>query len=303
MTIRARNLLVAASVIVAVFAGSSPVLAAAVATWNLNGVFTTSNPVPVTTTAVDVTAGSLAKSAALTSGAYLDAFVARGWPLTGSADPARYLEFSVTSAEGRAIVFDKVAFSLYNNHPGSATWEIRSSVDGYQAALSSGTETALVGSGVSVQASVAALGAWHGTVTFRVYTYANTGDLDPDQRGFRGAASGGQDLVVHGTVIGPIGVPDASTLAFRLDAVRPNPALHGTVLGFSLPAAQVVELTIFDVHGRRVRTLIEGERAAGEQSAAWDGAADDGAAVRPGVYFAVLKAGSLHASRSVTLVR
>lgn len=299
----ALRLVFAASVIATMLAGNMPVMAAALATWNLNGVLTSSDPVPVTTTAVDVTAGSLTKSAALTSTGFLDAFVARGWPLTASADPDRYLEFSVTTGEGRAIVFDKVAFSLYNNHPGAANWEIRSSVDGYQAALASGSVSPLVGSGVSIQASVAALGAWQGTVTFRVYTYNNTGDLDPDQRGFRGAASGGQDLVVHGTVIGPAGASDVSAVAFRLDPIRPNPAVHGAVLGFSLPAAQGVELTIFDVQGRRIRSLLKGDRPAGEQSALWDGLSDDGAPVRPGVYFAVLKAGRFHASRSVTLVR
>jgi len=169
--------------------------------------------------------------------------------------------------------------------------------------LSFGTATPLGGSGVPIEASVASLGMWQGTVNFRVYTYANTGDLDPDQRGFRGSASGGQDLVVHGTVIGPVGVPGVSTFAFRLDPSRPNPAVHGAVLGFSLPAAQRAELTIVDVHGRRVRSLLQAERPAGQQSAAWDGLSDDGAVVKPGVYFAVLKAGRLQASRGVILVR
>lgn len=56
-------------------------------------------------------------------------------------------------------------------------------------------------------------------------------------------------MQVHGIVIGPVGAPDISGLAFRLDALRPNPVLRGATIGFSIPASQGVELTIFDVQG------------------------------------------------------
>jgi hypothetical protein len=162
MSLRLKRLAFAATVFAPLLAFTATSLAAALATWNLDGVHTSSDPVSVTSTAVDVTAGNLTKSAALTSTSFLDAFVARGWPLTASVDPDRYLEFSVTTGEGRALVFDWVTFSLYNNHPGTATWEIRSSVDGYQLVLSSGTASTLAGSGVSVLASVGGVGARQG---------------------------------------------------------------------------------------------------------------------------------------------
>lgn len=163
--------------------------------------------------------------------------------------------------------------------------------------------TQLAGSGTIVSADVSALGSRQGQVIFRFYTYANSGEIEPDQRGFRGSASGGVDLEVHGIVIGPVGVPDLSGLAFRLDPVRPNPALRGATIGFSIPASRNVELSIFDVQGRRVRTVLKEERAAGEHSARWDGLTDRGAAAISGVYFAVLTAGTLHATRSVVLLR
>ena len=46
-----------------------------------------------------------------------------------------------------------------------------------------------------------------------------------------------------------------------------------------------VSLEIYDVTGRKVRSLVDGEFGPGEQEFAWDRRADDGTAVRPGVYF------------------
>jgi hypothetical protein len=140
-------------------------------------------------------------------------------------------------------------------------------------------------------------------VTFRVYTYGNTGDLDPDQRGFRGAASGGQDLVVHGRVIGPTGSPEAGTLAFRLDSVTPNPVLGSAVIAYSAPETRIVDLAIYDVQGRAVRTLLANHRATGDSSVRWDGLTDRGASAQAGVYFAVLRSGAMRVARSLVLFR
>jgi len=46
-----------------------------------------------------------------------------------------------------------------------------------------------------------------------------------------------------------------------------------------------VTLAIYDVAGRKVRSLADGEFGPGEQEFAWDCKADDGTPVRPGVYF------------------
>ena len=64
---------------------------------------------------------------------------------------------------------------------------------------------------------------------------------------------------------------------------------HGrTSLRFALAHAGTVRLEVFDVAGRRVATLIDGERGAGDHEVAWDGATAAGAA-RAGVYFARLE--------------
>ena len=58
---------------------------------------------------------------------------------------------------------------------------------------------------------------------------------------------------------------------------------------------------LFDVVGRRITTLIDGERPAGLQQARWDGHDDRGMAVREGLYFARLRWSG--GSRTIRLIR
>ncbi len=80
-------------------------------------------------------------------------------------------------------------------------------------------------------------------------------------------------------------------LAFGLIAPRPNPAVGRTVLSFILPREGEIDLRVWDVSGRCVRTLAGGHWISGGHDIAWDGRNDAGARVPTGIYFAVLRAG------------
>jgi flagellar hook assembly protein FlgD len=56
------------------------------------------------------------------------------------------------------------------------------------------------------------------------------------------------------------------------------------------PARRAVSLSVYDVAGRRVRTLASGERPAGESLVTWDMRDDHGREVVAGIYFARLEA-------------
>jgi hypothetical protein len=103
-----------------------------------------------------------------------------------------------------------------------------------------------------------------------------------------GAASQ-PDLVVHlaahpmpGTGAVPPGGP--SVLGF--EAPRPNPSSGTTWFGFDLPAAQSVRLTVYDLSGRRVATLVSGTLESGHHMARWDGTLERGGRAPAGLYFA-----------------
>ncbi len=80
--------------------------------------------------------------------------------------------------------------------------------------------------------------------------------------------------------------PGAATSIGMVDyaGAWPNPTASRTSFAFSLPAAARVELTVYDVRGRRVRNLLRGEQAAGAHAIDWDARDQDGRPVATGAY-------------------
>lgn len=77
---------------------------------------------------------------------------------------------------------------------------------------------------------------------------------------------------------------------FELAPGRPTPFGDRTEIRFQLPTADTHTLRVYDVSGRRVRTLSEGMLPAGSHAAVWDGRDERGRAVPAGVYFFELRA-------------
>ena len=70
----------------------------------------------------------------------------------------------------------------------------------------------------------------------------------------------------------------------ELSQNQPNPFNPSTRIDYSLPAASVVDIAVFDVAGRRVATLVAGPRPAGRGSTVWQGRDDGGQPVASGIY-------------------
>jgi hypothetical protein len=100
---------------------------------------------------------------------------------------------------------------------------------------------------------------------------------------------------------GVTGVDDGPRVDF-MAAPAPNPFRGSATIRFGLARAGAVQLELFDLAGRRVRTLASGMRVAGVHAAAWDGRGDDGQPAGAGVYFVrlVTPAGTFR-SRLVSL--
>jgi glucose/arabinose dehydrogenase len=84
----------------------------------------------------------------------------------------------------------------------------------------------------------------------------------------------------------------------------PSPAIGGATLPFDLAAPAVVTLRLYDLRGRRVRTLIGGEmRDMGANAEPWDGRDDDGHDAPAGVYIVRLGVGGQHLERRFAMIR
>jgi FlgD Ig-like domain len=92
--------------------------------------------------------------------------------------------------------------------------------------------------------------------------------------------------------------------SFALHANVPNPFNPATTIRYDVPAgAANVEIAVFDVTGRRVRTLVEGVLPAGQHSVTWDGHDDRGATATSGIYFCRMSAGSFVQTRKMALLK
>ena len=100
--------------------------------------------------------------------------------------------------------------------------------------------------------------------------------------------------------------PPAVT-SLRLGPAYPNPFNPSVTLPFALPRAGHVRLAIYDLTGRRVRTLFAGHRKEGiysdEQAATWDGKNGSGDPVPSGVYFANLESVGSRSTTKILLLR
>jgi YVTN family beta-propeller protein len=104
--------------------------------------------------------------------------------------------------------------------------------------------------------------------------------------------SGTPALMTAGTVAlsqyfgvnGITAVDDApSALSFARPV--PNPAFGRVALRFGLPQRTHVKLEVYDIMGRRVRTLVDGTRAPGWYDLSWDGGLESGQKASAGLYF------------------
>jgi hypothetical protein len=97
----------------------------------------------------------------------------------------------------------------------------------------------------------------------------------------------------------PVQTPDR----FNLAQNYPNPFNPETQIRFELPQRSEIELSVYDVSGKLVKTLISDEMEAGGHVVKWNGDDADGEAVGSGVYLYRIEMGGLTETRRMILLR
>ena len=100
----------------------------------------------------------------------------------------------------------------------------------------------------------------------------------------------------------PAGVEETLYVPFGFARGPANPARPGSAVRFGLERSGPVQLALYDIQGRRIRTLIEGSLGAGMHTLTWDGRDDRGHLVPSGAYFYRLEAGRQAQNRKILLV-
>jgi hypothetical protein len=91
---------------------------------------------------------------------------------------------------------------------------------------------------------------------------------------------------------------------YEISENRPNPFRRATSISYALPVESMVDLSIFDISGRLVRTLDKGVRMPGYYTVYWDGIDMQGRQAGPGVYMCMcsFKTGEFVTLRKMVMI-
>ena len=101
-----------------------------------------------------------------------------------------------------------------------------------------------------------------------------------------------------GNVTGVSTPPSSTPLTFALQQNYPNPFNPGTTIRYAIPTKAIVRLTVYDLLGKEVATLIQDEKPAGTHSVYFDASH-----LSSGIYFYTLSAGPFTATRKLLLIK
>jgi hypothetical protein len=106
-----------------------------------------------------------------------------------------------------------------------------------------------------------------------------------------------------GVAIGGVEIPDR----FALRQNHPNPFNPSTTIRYEVPRVPEgsvhVQMMVYNVTGKLVRTLLDKSEGPGFHDVPWDGRDDRGQPVGSGVYFYRIQAGSFTATHKMVVVR
>ena len=90
---------------------------------------------------------------------------------------------------------------------------------------------------------------------------------------------------------------------FVLEQNFPNPFNPSTTIRYELPEDGLVNVTIYDMMGRQVSTLVSSQQAAGYKSIQWNATNDFGKPVSAGVYLYQIQAGEFVQTKKMVLLK
>jgi len=96
-----------------------------------------------------------------------------------------------------------------------------------------------------------------------------------------------------------VGIPDE----FALKQNYPNPFNPVTRILYDIPEASNVTITIYNLLGNQVKTLVSGYQEPGFKTILWNATNNKGAPVSAGMYLYSIKAGDFHQTKKMLLLK
>jgi hypothetical protein len=115
--------------------------------------------------------------------------------------------------------------------------------------------------------------------------------------------SGSGDRIAVGSLTLKSGGINPIPERYNLAQNYPNPFNPTTTVAYDIPVEAKVKLTIYNILGERVATLVDEFKPAGSYTTVWNGQTDNGSSVSSGIYFYRLTAGDYVKSMKMTLMK
>ena len=90
---------------------------------------------------------------------------------------------------------------------------------------------------------------------------------------------------------------------FVLKDNYPNPFNPLTLISYELPSDKLVNITIYDMIGKKVKTLVNSLQTAGYKSIKWDATNNRNEPVSAGVYLYTIEAGDFRQTKKMVLLK
>ena len=90
---------------------------------------------------------------------------------------------------------------------------------------------------------------------------------------------------------------------FALHQNYPNPFNPVTAIRYDLPEGSHVRIMIYDLMGRKIRTLVDMDQKAGYRSIQWNATNDLGQPVSAGMYLYTIQAGDFRQTKKMVLLK
>ncbi|MGH7601395.1 MAG: FlgD immunoglobulin-like domain containing protein, partial [bacterium] len=172
--------------------------------------------------------------------------------------------FSLTTTVNGAMAYGAAAMRSRSHTPGAGYAERAEFKQGSGGGIAS---IAVQDKNVVSAATVTVDGSFSGNVDWAVVGL----EIKPQALSKRGEIAGNDELA-------------APPLVYQLEQNYPNPFNPSTMIKFALPAAGKVIVKIYSETGQLVRTLVDGEMAAGRHGIHWNGKNQAGRSIASGVY-------------------
>ena len=115
---------------------------------------------------------------------------------------------------------------------------------------------------------------------------------------------GSNDNIPNTLVVGTLSIDeDLVPNVFALHQNYPNPFNPTTQIRYDLPEDQFVSITIYDVMGRKIRSLMNTNQDAGYHTIRWDARNDMGEVISAGMYIYTIQAGEFRSTKKMVLLK